>query len=310
MVEMKSQMDTKKASVLLTRLRQQFESQGSSHSHLRHLLIVFPDDRDDLALGPKGMSEQGHVHTPDIIGEEIAMHSPQVLKLPKLTAQGQAVYLPLGGFHITADARQAFIAQPGLMATSMFVYEGPEDIRDWGLSEFEQLVADVVRVLRQLGGRVAPHLPEDLKAAVPADATSWWAMLLHELAWDADRYSFLQAKRSTWVTHEGQRATYVDYGLACVRNGVALPPELKKAIQEQVKSPPDHFLSILEKDVFSSSAAAIDVLLTRLASERQWREQSVAVLRFAAKVAVAIFALIGFLSSLLAILQYLGIGGK
>ena len=286
-------------------LKHRFDQHGTNQAGLRHVLIVCPDDRNDLVTGPSNMvsSDSRSVNGPDVNGRLVGIQPCLLFERPRMTSEGKGIYLPLGGYNITPEAREAFIAEPGLVATSIMVYEGPADGKD-NRTLFETLAKDAVRCLRELGEKAADFIPDELESLQIQDSGSWWLMLLHRLAWAGDKNSFLQANRSTWIKTE-KASVYVEYEAACLADALPLPPDFEKALKEQVSNPPRHFVSTLEKDVFTSSALALGILLQQLTSQKSCWHWAISFMKTAWMVMLGVFALIGAIASAVGLYHYI-----
>lgn len=256
----------------LEHLRRTFFSEASNIGapYLYHAILAFRDDlRLDAIYGEQGLwrdvGGQSTIQTPNHSAKlVIAAERLAVLEAPIWTDKGIGSRINIPTINMLPEVRRDLIEKPGTVAQGILFTE--EFVKKVGerRERFRSLARDSAYCLARLQSFLNVPVLEDCDIRNQELSTSSWLRTVHRLAWNDDRDpdSLLRAQRNTWIVGGIRSITFLPYEEEELRALLKMPFFVDA--NPDIEVPPSRFVSVLEHEVFTSSAHAITELIDLL----------------------------------------------
>lgn len=253
----------------LEHLRQTFFSESCNirGAHLYHAILAFRDDLPfETIYGDQGLwhdvSGKSTIKTPNHISKAVvATEKLSILDAPIWIDKeiGSSISIPT--INMLPEVRRDLIEKPGTVAQGILFTNELDKNVGVRRERFMSLARDCAQCLSWLQSLLNLPILDDCDIRNQDVSSSSWLRTVHRLAWNDDRDpdSLLRAPRNTWIVGKNRSITFLPYEEEDLRAILKMPFFLDA--NQDIEVPASRFVSVLEHDVFTSSAYAITELI-------------------------------------------------
>lgn len=237
-------------------LREEFAKDMGSPQSVFHVLVVFRDDLDDVAFGPKSLIREWdkniRITLPNLDSSEVVGFAGMVvISPPRWTELGRAFRAPTA-FRMLPEARKALVAEPGYVAEAFTVVRKFDPVCAARIERFHYLAADAGRILAELRGPLAHRgIVHYQYSSGRGEDEIRWLVSLHRLAWREDPESGLHAVRNTWLVGEQGQVSFFPFDAEEILRLRQIPPLADR--MSAISVPPHWYVSVIDQDLFLAS---------------------------------------------------------